>query len=43
MLDYEKQERPVSNESDAVKLTFGLDLQQIIDLVSPLLMLCIMS
>jgi len=32
MVDYEKQERPVYNESDAVKLTFGLDLQQIIDL-----------
>ena len=30
---YNKLERPVSNESEAVVLTFGLTLQQIIDVV----------
>ena len=32
--NYNKLERPVLNESDAVVLTFGLTLQQIIDVVS---------
>ena len=31
---YNKLERPVANESEAVVLTFGLTLQQIIDVVS---------
>lgn len=31
---YNKLERPVMNESDAVVLKFGLTLQQIIDVVS---------
>jgi hypothetical protein len=31
---YNKLERPVVNESEAVILTFGLTLQQIIDVVS---------
>lgn len=31
---YNKLERPVANESEAVQLTFGLTLQQIIDVVS---------
>ena len=35
MGNYNKLERPVYNESDAVNLTFGLTLQQIIDVVSP--------
>ena len=30
---YNKLERPVANESEAVVLTFGLTLQQIIDVV----------
>ena len=34
MANYNKLERPVVNESDAVVLTFGLTLQQIIDVVS---------
>ena len=34
MSDYNKLERPVYNESEAVVLTFGLTLQQIIDVVS---------
>ena len=33
---YNKLERPVANESEAVVLTFGLTLQQIIDVVSHL-------
>ena len=33
---YNKLERPVANESEAVVLTFGLTLQQIIDVVSSL-------
>ena len=34
LVNYNKLERPVVNESDAVVLTFGLTLQQIIDVVS---------
>jgi hypothetical protein len=34
MQQYNKLERPAVNESDAVVLTFGLTLQQIIDVVS---------
>ena len=34
MSDYNKLERPVYNETDPVILTFGLTLQQIIDVVS---------
>ena len=34
MSDYNKLERPVYNETDPVNLTFGLTLQQIIDVVS---------
>ena len=34
MSDYNKLERPVYNESEAIVLTFGLALQQIIDVVS---------
>ena len=33
MSDYNKLERPVYNEIDPVNLTFGLTLQQIIDVV----------
>ena len=33
MANYNKLERPVANESEAVVLTFGLTLQQIIDVV----------
>ena len=32
--DYQKLERPVANESEAVQLRFGLTLQQIMDVVS---------
>lgn len=32
--DYNTLERPVSNESDALTVRFGLTLQQIIDVVS---------
>ena len=40
---YNKLERPVANESDAVVLTFGLTLQQIIDVVSyePIFTTCV--
>lgn len=31
---YQKLERPVANESEAVQLRFGLTLQQIMDVVS---------
>ena len=31
---YQKLERPVANESEAVQLKFGLTLQQIMDVVS---------
>ena len=31
---YQKFERPVANEADAVQLKFGLTLQQIMDVVS---------
>ena len=31
---YQKLERPVANESEAVSLKFGLTLQQIMDVVS---------
>ena len=34
MEQYNKLERPVYNESQAVELKFGLTLQQIIDVVS---------
>ena len=34
MSEYNKLERPVYNESEAVVLKFGLTLQQIIDVVS---------
>ena len=34
MEQYNKLERPVYNESDPLVLTFGLTLQQIIDVVS---------
>ena len=34
MTQYNKLERPVMNESEPVTLTFGLTLQQIIDVVS---------
>ena len=34
MANYNKLERPVANESEAVVLKFGLTLQQIMDVVS---------
>ena len=34
MTFYQKLERPVANESEAVQLRFGLTLQQIMDVVS---------
>ena len=34
MAYYQKLERPVANESEAVQLRFGLTLQQIMDVVS---------
>jgi hypothetical protein len=34
MCDYNKLERAVSSESEALVLTFGLTLQEIIDVVS---------
>ena len=34
MAFYQKLERPVANESEAVQLKFGLTLQQIMDVVS---------
>lgn len=37
LANYNKLERPVINESEAVQLSFGLTLQQIIDVVSILL------
>ena len=37
MTQYQKLERPVMNESQAVTLKFGLTLQQIMDVVSILL------
>ena len=33
MAYYQKLERPVANESEAVQLRFGLTLQQIMDVV----------
>ena len=38
MEQYNKLERPVYNESQAVQLKFGLTLQQIIDVVSAVLL-----
>ena len=35
--NYNKLERPVADESDAVELKFGLTLQQIMDVVSEFL------
>ena len=37
MTFYQKLERPVANESEAVQLRFGLTLQQIMDVVRELL------
>ena len=34
---YQKLERPVANESEAIMLKFGLTLQQIMDVVSKLI------
>ena len=34
MAFYQKLERPVANESEAIQLKFGLSLQQIMDVVS---------
>jgi hypothetical protein len=39
MANYNKLERPVVNESDAVSLSFGLTLQQIIDVVSQFILI----
>ena len=41
LYDYERQNRPVLNESEPLVLTFGITLQQIIDVVNlfPLLSL----
>jgi len=33
LIDYNPLERPVSNESDPLEVTFGITLQQIIDVV----------
>ncbi|KAF0770457.1 acetylcholine receptor subunit alpha-type acr-16-like isoform X4 [Aphis craccivora] len=33
LMDYNPLERPVSNESDPLEVTFGISLQQIIDVV----------
>ena len=33
-LNYNKLERPVAEESDALEIKFGLTLQQILDVVS---------
>jgi len=33
LIDYNPLERPVSNESDPLEVTFGISLQQIIDVV----------
>ena len=33
LYDYERQNRPVLNESEPLVLTFGITLQQIIDVV----------
>ena len=33
MADYDDMERPVENESEPLMLTFGVTLQQIIDVV----------
>ena len=35
MVDYDPLERPVINESSSIMVTFGITLQQIIDVVSP--------
>ena len=35
LMKYNYLERPVINESEALLLTFGITLQQIIDVVSP--------
>ena len=35
LYDYERQNRPVLNETEPLVLTFGITLQQIIDVVSP--------
>ena len=37
MVDYDPLERPVINESSSIMVTFGITLQQIIDVVSLLL------
>lgn len=37
--NYNPLERPVANESDALNVTFGLTLQQIIDVVSGVCMM----
>ena len=34
MADYDSMERPVEDEGEALNLTFGVTLQQIIDVVS---------
>ena len=34
LYDYERQNRPVLNETEPLVLTFGITLQQIIDVVS---------
>ena len=34
MVDYDPLERPVINESSSIMVTFGITLQQIIDVVS---------
>jgi nicotinic acetylcholine receptor len=34
LANYDTLERPVANESEALKVRFGLSLQQIIDVVS---------
>lgn len=39
--NYNTLERPVSNESDALTVRFGLTLQQIIDVVSVIHSFCI--
>ena len=36
LYDYERQNRPVLNETEPLVLTFGITLQQIIDVVSSL-------
>ena len=41
MAYYQKLERPVANESEAVQLRFGLTLQQIMDVVSDIIIIII--